>query len=87
MKAEQKGEQAQIASSGVEALIEKLRGEGIAVPVLILTARDATAHAPSPSWMDVDRQNLKGRISTLPKRDELIQIPINEQLIVELYSK
>jgi len=53
----------------------------------ILTARDATAHAPSPSWMDVDRQNLKGRISTLPKRDELIQIPINEQLIVELYSK
>jgi small subunit ribosomal protein S4 len=53
----------------------------------ILAARDATAHAPSPGWMDVDRENLHGKISGLPKRDELIQIPINEQLIVELYSK
>ncbi len=53
----------------------------------ILAARDATAHAPSPSWMDVDRDNLKGRISGQPRREELVQIPINEQLIVELYSK
>lgn len=53
----------------------------------VLAARDATAHAPSPSWMDVDRENLKGRISGVPRRDELVQIPINEQLIVELYSK
>jgi small subunit ribosomal protein S4 len=53
----------------------------------ILAARDATAHAPSPSWMDVDKDNLKGRISSQPRRDELVQIPINEQLIVELYSK
>jgi small subunit ribosomal protein S4 len=53
----------------------------------VLAARDATAHAPSPSWMDVDRDNLKGRIIGMPRRDELVQIPINEQLIVELYSK
>lgn len=53
----------------------------------ILAARDATAHAPSPGWMDVDRENLKGRINSTPRRDELTQIPINEQLIVELYSK
>jgi small subunit ribosomal protein S4 len=53
----------------------------------ILGARDATAHAPAPSWMDVDRDNLKARITGMPKRDELVQIPINEQLIVELYSK
>ncbi len=53
----------------------------------ILAARDATAHAPSPSWMDVDRDNLRGKISSQPRRDELVQIPINEQLIVELYSK
>ena len=53
----------------------------------ILASRDATAHAPSPSWMDVDRDNLKGRINSIPRRDELVQIPINEQLIVELYSK
>ena len=53
----------------------------------ILAARDATAHAPSPGWMDVDRENLKGRIISTPRRDELVQIPIHEQLIVELYSK
>jgi small subunit ribosomal protein S4 len=55
--------------------------------VAILSAREATAHAPSPSWMDVDRENFKGRINSNPRRDELTQIPITEQLIVELYSK
>ena len=53
----------------------------------ILSARDATAHAPAPGWMDVDRDGLKARINGVPRRDELVQIPINEQLIVELYSK
>ena len=53
----------------------------------ILSSRDATAHAPAPSWMDVDREGLKGKINSHPRRDELVQIPINEQLIVELYSK
>jgi small subunit ribosomal protein S4 len=53
----------------------------------VLAAREATAHAPSPSWMDVDRENLRGKINSVPRRDEMTQIPINEQLIVELYSK
>jgi small subunit ribosomal protein S4 len=53
----------------------------------ILSARDATAHAPAPSWMEVDRDALKARITGNPKRDELVQIQINEQLVVELYSK
>ena len=53
----------------------------------ILSARDATAHAPSPNWIETDRENLKGRVLTMPRRDELVQIQLNEQLIVELYSK
>ena len=53
----------------------------------ILAARDATAHAPAPNWIDVDREALKGRVQSLPKRDELVQIQLYEQLIVELYSK
>jgi small subunit ribosomal protein S4 len=53
----------------------------------ILAARDATAHAPAPNWIDVDREALKGRITALPQRSELAQIQLNEQLIVELYSK
>lgn len=53
----------------------------------ILAARDATAHAPAPNWIDVDREGLTGRITALPQRSELVQIQMNEQLIVELYSK
>ncbi len=53
----------------------------------ILAARDATAHSPTPNWLEVDRDTLKGRVLANPKREELVQIQINEQLIVELYSK
>jgi small subunit ribosomal protein S4 len=53
----------------------------------ILGARDATAHAPTPNWMELDRDALRGRILAQPKREELVQIQLNEQLIVELYSK
>jgi len=53
----------------------------------ILAARDATAHAPAPNWIEVDRDALRGRILSQPKREDLVQIQLNEQLIVELYSK
>lgn len=53
----------------------------------ILGARDVTAHSPTPNWLEVDKENLRGRVLSQPKRDELVQIQINEQLIVELYSK
>ena len=53
----------------------------------ILSARDATAHAPSPNWLEVDRENLRARVLGQPKREDLVQIQLNEQLIVELYSK
>lgn len=53
----------------------------------ILHAIEATAHAPSPNWVEVDRENLRARVLAQPKREELVQIQLNEQLIVELYSK
>ncbi len=53
----------------------------------VLAARDATAHAPAPNWIEVDREGLRGRVTSLPQRSELVQIQMNEQLIVELYSK
>ncbi|HYO84050.1 MAG TPA: 30S ribosomal protein S4 [Bryobacteraceae bacterium] len=53
----------------------------------ILSSRDATAHAPTPNWLEVDRDGLRGRVLAQPKREELVQIQVNEQLIVELYSK
>jgi small subunit ribosomal protein S4 len=53
----------------------------------ILSARDTTAHSPTPNWMEVEKDNLRARVLAQPKREELVQIQINEQLIVELYSK
>ena len=61
--------------------------EGSRNNVTILASRDATAHSPSPSWLEVDRDALRAKILTQPKREELVQIQMNEQLIVELYSK
>lgn len=53
----------------------------------ILASKDATAHTPVPNWLDVDRDALRARVTALPQRSELVQIQINEQQIVELYSK
>ena len=53
----------------------------------ILAAVESTAHMLTPSWLEVDREKLSGRVTGMPRRDELVQIPINEQLIVELYSR
>ena len=39
-----------------------------------------------PEWMDVDIENFKGSIKNLPTR-EMIDVPVDEMLIVELYSK
>ena len=39
-----------------------------------------------PEWLDVDQENLKGTVKELPRR-EAIDVPVNEMLIVELYSK
>ena len=39
-----------------------------------------------PEWIDVDQEALKGTVKYLPTR-EMIDVPVNEMLIVELYSK
>jgi small subunit ribosomal protein S4 len=67
-------------------------GEEIAVReksrkmVLVEGAKDFASHQPAPAWLQVDRDNYTGRVSSLPKRED-INLPVNEQLIVELYSK
>ena len=39
-----------------------------------------------PAWLDVDQEALKGEVKALPTREE-IDVPVDEMLIVELYSK
>jgi small subunit ribosomal protein S4 len=43
-------------------------------------------HRGFPEWVEVDTKNLTGKFVRVPSRDE-IQLPVQEQLIVELYSK
>ena len=44
------------------------------------------AQSPVPTWLEMNFDTLTGRVLALPKRKD-INLPINEQLIVELYSK
>ncbi len=62
-----------------------VRASSLKLPILEL-AKDVASHGHAPNWLEIDRDNYKGRILSLPKRDE-INMPVNEQLIVELYSK
>lgn len=47
---------------------------------------EVTAGRLVPEWMEVDQEALKGTVKYLPTR-EMIDVPVNEMLIVELYSK
>jgi small subunit ribosomal protein S4 len=53
---------------------------------LLEIAKDFASHQAPPAWLEVDRDGYKGRVVSLPTRND-INLPINEQLIVELYSK
>jgi len=67
-------------------------GDEIAVPEknrnipVIAAAQDVLARRGCPAWVEVDGSAFKGVIKALPQRDD-IQTPIEESLIVELYSK
>jgi len=52
----------------------------------VKAAVEYNSHQTPAAWLEIDREGMKGRINAVPKRDD-INLPINEQLIVELYSK
>ena len=52
----------------------------------VLSAMDGAQRRGVPEWAEVDRETYSGRIKVLPSRND-ITMPINEKLIVELYSK
>jgi small subunit ribosomal protein S4 len=67
-------------------------GDEVAVPEknrkipVLAEAREAIARRGCPAWLEVDAAAFKGAVKALPQRDD-IQFPINEHMIVELYSK
>jgi small subunit ribosomal protein S4 len=54
--------------------------------VIVEQATQYAAANPVPVWLEANFENMSGRVLTLPKRKD-VNLPINEQLIVELYSK
>ena len=48
--------------------------------------KETTAGRLVPEWLDADLENLQGNVKELPTRD-MIDVPVDEMLIVELYSK
>ena len=53
---------------------------------LIVENMEGVARRGVPSWLELDKGSFKGTVKAMPNREE-ITMPINEQLIVELYSK
>jgi small subunit ribosomal protein S4 len=70
-----------VAAGAVVSLRERSRkNEGIKICL------DTASGRGIPGWLELDAEQFKGTVKQLPARDD-ISIPIQEQLIVELYSK
>jgi small subunit ribosomal protein S4 len=54
--------------------------------VIVEQGAQYAAQNPVPVWLEANFENLSGRVLSLPRRKD-VNLPINEQLIVELYSK
>lgn len=63
----------------------EVREESRKIPVII-EAQEVIARRGCPEWLEADGAKFKGEVKAMPTRED-IQFPINEQLIVELYSK
>jgi small subunit ribosomal protein S4 len=70
-----------VSVGDVLEVVEAKRGS-----VSVKASVEASASRPSPGWLSLDRESLKGSVLSLPTREQ-IPASINEQLVVELYSR
>jgi small subunit ribosomal protein S4 len=54
---------------------------------MVLEARNLAQSQNLAPWLEIDRENFKARVIAMPRREDVQTPPMNEQLIVELYSK
>ena len=80
------GRKVNIPSYQVNAGDEVAIREGARNLVIVQQASQFAAQNPVPTWLEANFENMSGRVLHLPKRAD-VNLPINEQLIVELYSK
>ena len=55
--------------------------------VMIMEARNLAKSQGVAPWLDIEPANFKARVVAMPRREDVQTPPMNEQLIVELYSK
>ena len=70
-----------LKAGDVVSICEKSRGSEKIKAVL-----EANGSKPTPEWIDVDREALSAKVVNLPTREQ-IEAPVDEQLIVEFYSR
>ena len=70
-----------LKAGDVVSICEKSRGSEKLKAVL-----EANSARPVPQWIDINRDQLTAKVIALPTRDQ-IEAPVEEQLIVEFYSK
>jgi small subunit ribosomal protein S4 len=80
------GRKATVPSMLVRAGTKITLSEGSRQITRIAGALEALERRSVPSWLEIDKDNFEGTVKALPVRDE-ITLPIQEQLIVELYSR
>jgi len=54
---------------------------------MVIESRNLAQSQNVAPWLEIDRENFKARVIALPRREDVQTPPMNEQLIVELYSK
>lgn len=60
--------------------------EGSKQLIVLEESKNFASGQRSVVWLDINRDNLSGKVLAMPKRED-VNLPVNEQLIVELYSK
>jgi small subunit ribosomal protein S4 len=80
------GHKANIPSMQIKPGDEVVVSESSRKTPVIQEAQQVIARRGCPDWVEVDGDNFKGTVKAAPQRED-ITFPINEQLIVELYSK
>jgi small subunit ribosomal protein S4 len=81
------GKKVNIPSYLVNVAEEITLKENMHQNTMVLEARNVAQTQNMVPWLEIDREHFRARVTSLPKREDVQTPPINEQLIVELYSK
>jgi small subunit ribosomal protein S4 len=82
-----KGQKVNIPSYQVQIGDEIALKDNMHENAMVLEARNLAKSQGVAPWLDIDPANFKARVVALPRREDVQTPPMNEQLIVELYSK